>query len=72
MTLEESFALVIYGLVGAGFLWWYVWCWWTMMFRCQKPSHFFSEAYSTSEVFAIVNAIALLCAAAFALFWITN
>lgn len=72
MTLNEAFAAVIYGLAGTMFLSWYLWCWFMMFFRCQKPSQFFSTAYSTSSLFALVNFMFGICAAAFVLHWATN
>ena len=72
MTLNEAFGAVIFGLLGALFLIWYGWCWYTMIFRCQRASHFFSYAYSTSALFIIVNFLLVVCAASFGLYWMTN
>ena len=72
MTLNEAFGVVIWGLALAGFASWYGWCWFTMLFRCQRPSHFFSQAYSTSGLFFTVNILLTICIAAFGLYWATN
>lgn len=72
MTYNEAFGAVIYGLLIMGFVSWYVWCLYTMLFRCQRPRDFFSQAYSSSSVFAIVNMVALCLAAAGVLVVATN
>lgn len=72
MTLNEAFGVVIWGLVAVGFLSWYGWCWFTMLFRCKHPSHFFSLVYSTSGIFFIVNVFLTICIGAFGLYWATN
>lgn len=72
MTLNESFGIVIYGILGASFVVWYLSCLVTMLFSCQSPRSYFSYAYPSSEWFLLVNIIAVVCGAAFVLHWSTQ
>lgn len=72
MTYNEALGAVVYGLSLAGFLAWYIWCLYTMFFRCRRPREFFSRAYSTSGPFAFVSLVALILAAAWVLVVATN
>lgn len=72
MTYHEAFGAVLYGVFGLLVGGWYLWCWWTMLFRCRPMRGFFSQAYSTSSPFLLVNFLLVLAGAAQVLVWLTN
>ena len=72
MTYGESLAVIVFGGALGGFSTWYAWCVYTMFFRCARPRNFFSNAYSTSGSFMLINVIGLVLAAAWALMKAVN
>jgi hypothetical protein len=72
MGFVEACGIVTLGLVGLAFACWYAWCWFTMLFVCQRPSGFFSLAYSTSSLFLMVNALGLIAGLALLLSHLTS
>lgn len=72
MTYNEALGLVVWGITVAGFCSWYVWCVYTMFFRCSRPREFFSGSYSTSGPFVFINCVAAALFAAFVIMAATN
>lgn len=72
MTYNEALGAIIWGAILTVFVAWYAWCVYTMFFRCVRPRDFFSQAYSTSGPFMIVNLIGFTLAAAWVLMAATN
>jgi multisubunit Na+/H+ antiporter MnhB subunit len=72
MTFFEATAAVIAAGIAIAFLCWYAWCLKKMLIDCTHPSHFFSQAYPTSGLFAIVNVVFIVIGAAVLLMKITS
>lgn len=63
MTVEEALGAVLLSLIGVAIAGWYVWCWFVMLFRCQSIRAYFSQAHSSSSLFALANVILFICGA---------
>ena len=72
MSFHEAFGTVLFSVVGIAFVYWYVRCWFEMLFKCQSIRAYFSIAWGSSGPFIIVNVFAAICIAAFALQWATS